>query len=469
MLIDRARRLNRELRERPWSFAALHATQLFLLSFAGLIAVGTVGFLVLPGLYTGRGLGLVDALFTATSAVCVTGLIVVDTATYFTPLGQAWIALLIQLGGLGVLTFTTLVIGLLGRRASLGATEAAGGHASALPHLDPGQLVRYVLAATLVLEAAGAVGLWWTWKGDFGATGALWPAAFHAISAFCNAGFSIFSDSLEGFAGRPSVVGIVSILVILGGLGFIVLADLWARWGRPGVRRFSTHSRLVLVSTAVLLGGATALFLGFEVPHTLRELGWVDRLTNAWFMAVTPRTAGFNTVDYDAVSNPALFLTVLLMIVGGSPGSTAGGIKTTTLALLALAFVQRLRGREHVSLGGRTVPRETIQRAAGLTVGGLVLLGGAVLVLTMVEHAGGAGATDRVDFLRLVFEAHSAFGTVGLSMGVTDTLPAAGRLVVVVLMYLGRVGPLAVASAMAVAVGRRKTEFRYAREDVVIG
>ncbi len=468
MLIDRTRRLQRELSDRPWSFAALHATQLFLLSFALLIAVGTVGFLVLPGLYTGEGLGLVDALFTATSAVCVTGLIVVDTATYFTPLGQAWIALLIQLGGLGILTFTTLVIGMLGRRASLGATEAAGGHATALSHLDPGQLVRYVLAATVVLEAVGAVTLWWAWRGDFGGVGAVWPAVFHAISAFCNAGFSIFSDSLAGFAGRPSVVGIVSVLVVLGGLGFLVLADLWARWRRSDVRRFSTHSRLVLVTTAALLGGATVLYLGFELPHTLREMGWVDRVTNAWFMAVTPRTAGFNTVDYDALANPSLFLTILLMIVGGSPGSTAGGVKTTTLALLGLAFVQRLRGREHVSVAGRTVPSETIHRAAGLTVGGLVLLGVGVFVLTAVEQAG-AGAPDRVDFLRLVFEAHSAFGTVGLSMGVTDTLSSAGRLVVVALMYLGRVGPLAVASAMAVAVGRRRTEYRYAEEDVVIG
>lgn len=469
MLIGRPRTLSRELGERPWSFAALHATQLFLLSFAVLIAVGTVGFLVLPGLYTGEGLGLIDALFTATSAVCVTGLIVVDTATYFTPLGQAWIAVLIQLGGLGILSFTTLVIGLLGRRASLGAAEASGGHARALGHLDPGELVRYVVGATLVLEAVGAVCLWWAWSGDFGAVGAIWPAVFHAVSAFCNAGFSVFSDSLEGFADRPSVVGVVSVLIVLGGLGFIVLADLWARWGRRDVRRSSTHTRLVLTTTLALLAGSTVLYLVFELSHTLEGVGWVDRLTNAWFMAVTPRTAGFNTVDYDAVSNPSLFLTVLLMIVGGSPGSTAGGLKTTTLALLGLAFLQRLRGRESVSVAGRTVPPETIQRAAALTVGGMVLLGVAVLTLSMVEHAGGTGATDRVGFLRLVFEAHSAFGTVGLSMGVTEALSSAGRLVVVALMYLGRVGPLAVASAMTVAVGRRKTKYRYAHEDVVIG
>ena len=205
-----------------------------------------------------------------------------------------------------------------------------------------------------------------------------------------------------------------------------------------------------------------------ELPHELRGMGWADRLWNAWFMAVTPRTAGFNTVDYDAVSNASFFLTILLMIVGGSPGSTAGGIKTTTLALLGLAFVQRLRGRDHVSVGGRTVPSETIQRAAALTIGGVVILGMGVFVLSSVELTG-AGATDRVSFLRLIFEAHSAFGTVGLSRGVTSELSPAGRLVLVVLMYLGRVGPLAVASAMAVAVGRERVSYRYAREDVVIG
>ena len=468
MLTDRPWERFRQLRKRPWSFAALHATQLFLLSFAGLIVVGTVGFLVLPGLYRGQGLGLVGALFTATSAVCVTGLIVVDTATYFTPLGQAWIAVLIQLGGLGMLTFTTLVIGVLGRRSSLSATEAAGGHAFAVRHLSPGRLVRTVVIVTFAVEAVGALVLWSLWIGDFGVVGAIWPAVFHSISAFCNAGFSVFSNSLEGFADRPLILGSVSVLIVLGGLGFVVLADLWARWRIPHVRRVSTHTRLVLASTAVLLAGAWPLFLAFEVPNALVDMGWIDRLANSWFMAVTPRTAGFNTVNYDTVSNPSLFLTILLMTVGGSPGSTAGGIKTTTIALLALVFVQRLRGREQVSAGGRTIPEETTQRAAGLTIGAVMILGLGVFALSTVEHTI-AHAADRVDFLRLVFEVHSAFGTVGLSMGVTSALDTGGRLILVVLMYLGRVGPLAVASAMAFAVGRRAARYQYAREDVVIG
>ncbi len=447
---------------------SLPATQLFLLSFAGLILFGTLGLLVLPGLYTGPRLGVVDALFTSTSAVCVTGLIVVDTAKYFTPLGQAWIALLIQLGGLGILTFTTLVISLLGRRASLGAEEAAGGHASAFRHLDPRTLVRAVVISTLVLEGTGAAILWLDWSRRMGWFHALWPAVFHAISAFCNAGFSVFSDSLVGLRTSPVTLLTVSSLIILGGIGFVVMTDVHALHLRGKTDRLSTHTRLAVLTTAVLMVGSTILFLLFEARHALAGLGWTDKLTNAWFMAATPRTAGFNTVNYDQLSNPSLFLTIVLMIIGGSPGSTAGGLKTTTVALLLLVLWSRLKGRDHVSFMGRTIPDETLQRATGLTIGGLSILAVAVFLLSMTELPV-QGPAERAGFLRLVFEAHSAFGTVGLSMGVTSKLTKMGRLIIVALMYLGRVGPLAVASAMALAGGRGGPRYRYAREDVVIG
>ena len=456
----------REQRRRSY-FGTLDAAQLLLLSFAGLIAVGTAGLLLLPGLYTGPDLGFVDALFTATSAVCVTGLIVVDTATYFTPLGQAWIALLIQLGGLGILTFTTLVIQLLGRRTSLEAGEAAGGEASIVSHLDPLKLVRAVVASALAVEAIGAVLLWWGWSGEMGAAGAVWPAVFHAISAFCNAGFSVFSDSLAGHRGAALPVLTVSGLVIVGGIGFVVLTDLWAWRRREDVRRLSTHTQLVLWSTALLLIGGTALYASFEWQNTLAGMSLPDRLVNGWFMSVTPRTAGFNTVDYSALTNPSLFLTIVLMVIGGSPGSAAGGLKTTTVALLGLLLWSRLRGRENVSIFGRTVPGETIQRAAGLTIGGIAILAAGVFALALTEFPA-QGVADRVSFLSVIFEAHSAFGTVGLSMGATSELTTAGRIVVTVLMFLGRLGPLAVVSAMA-AGSSRSARFRYATEDVAIG
>lgn len=445
----------------------LDAAQLLLVSFLGLIAVGTAGFLLLPGLYTGAGLGFVDALFTATSAVCVTGLVVVDTATYFTAAGQAWVAFLIQLGGLGILTFTTLVIHLVGRRASLHAGEAAGGEAAIVRHLDPTRLVRAVVASALVVEAIGAAVLWWGWSGEMGPLGAIWPAIFHAVSAFCNAGFSVFPESLVNQRSSLLPVLTVSGLVIVGGIGFVVLADLRAWWNRKTVRRLSTHTRLVLWTTGLLLAAGTVLYAAFEWQQVLGGMSPVDRLTNAWFMSVTPRTAGFNTVDYSQLTNPSLFLTVILMVIGGSPGSAAGGLKTTTVALLGLVLWSRLRGREHVSVFGRTIPEETIQRAAGLTIGGIAILAAGVFALALTEFPA-QGVADRISFLSVIFEAHSAFGTVGLSMGATPELTTAGRLVVAALMYLGRLGPLAVVSAMA-AGGSGTPRYRYASEDVAIG
>jgi trk system potassium uptake protein TrkH len=447
---------------------AIPATYLFLLSFATLIAMGTVGLLVLPGLYTGPRLGLVDALFTATSAVCVTGLIVVDTATYFTPLGQAWIALLIQLGGLGILTFTTLLIALLGRRPTLGVEEAAGGHAYVAQHLDNHTLVRAVVVSTLVLEAVGAVGLWLIWRGEMGSGSAVWPAIFHAISAFCNAGFSVFSDSLVGFRRSLATLLTISALIIVGGIGFIVLADLRSRYWVGTSRRLATHTRLVLGTTALLLVGGLVLFLVFESPNELAPLSWPQRVVNAFFMSVTARTAGFNTIAYSSSTNASLFITSLLMVVGGAPGSTAGGLKVTTLALLLLTLRARLRGNRSVGAWDRTVPEDTVQRAAGLAIAGLAVLGAAIMLLAVTELSW-ATSIDRADFMRIIFEVHSAFGTVGLSMGVTPELSTAGRLVITCLMYVGRVGPLTIASAMAFAQARTRVRYRFPHEDVAIG
>lgn len=446
----------------------LSATQLLVLSFLMMIVVGTLGLLVLPGLYVGEGLSFVDALFTATSAVCVTGLIVVDTATYFTPAGQAWILALIQAGGLGMLTFTTLAISALGRRSPLGVQEASGSEATVLRHLETTRLVRSVVVVTLGVEALGALALWTMWFPEMGASAAVWPALFHSVSAFCNAGFSTFSDSLTGFAGSVPTVAVVSALILVGGIGFIVIEDVRARWLARATRRLSVHTRVVLVTTGFLLLAGWIMFLAFEWNHALAGLSPIDRISNAWFMSVTPRTAGFNTVDYGRATNPSLFLTILLMLIGGSPGSTAGGFKTVTAALLFLLLYSRMRGEKEVFAFDRTIPSETLQRATGLVMGGLFVLGGAVFAL-LVTEASVAGVRDRVDFVQLVFEAHSAFGTVGLSMGVTSEISGVGRLVLTMLMFLGRVGPPAVVAAMAAALKHRTVRFRYAEEDVVLG
>lgn len=445
----------------------LSAPQLLVVSFLLLIAAGALGLWTLPGLWTGEGIGLVDALFMATSAVCVTGLSVLDVSARMTFWGQLWLLVLIQLGGLGILTLAALAAAALGRRASLEVEEAVGNPTAILPVSSPRALVRAVVMATLAVEAAGAFGLWLAWAERLGAREAVWPALFHAVSAFCNAGFSTFEGGLAGFATHPPTVLAVAVLVLAGGIGFVVFEDLRHRLaGRR--RRLTAHSRLVLATSGVLLVGATGLYLLFEARETLAAFSLVDRLVNAFFLAVTPRTAGFNTVDYDALSNPSVLLTLALMWIGGSPGSTAGGVKTTTVALIALLLVARLRGRGVVSIGNRGVPDATVQRAVGLAAGGLLLLVIAVFTLAWTELPEPAGDRDRAHFVRLLFEAQSALGTVGLSMGVTEQLTPAGRLVVIALMFLGRVGPLAVLEAMA-RRGTGRVRYRLAREDVLVG
>lgn len=443
----------------------LHGIRLFVLSFAGLVVAGTAGLLLLPGLYTGPRLGIGDALFTAISAVCVTGLIVVDTASYFTVWGQAWLLLLIQAGGLGILAFATIIIQLLGGRSSLDVQSAAGSGIG-LQVGDLRSVLWPVFVLTFLIEGAGAVGLWLWWREPLGAAAAVWPSVFHAVSAFCNAGFSTFSDSLVGWRTTTPVVVTIGTLIVLGGLGFVVLDEVRRRWLLRSVRRLSTQSRLALGATAVLILGATVVFLFFERQHTLAGLTPVSRFVNAVFMAVTPRTAGFNTVDYGQVSNPSLALTVALMIIGGAPGSTAGGLKVTSAALLVLGFWARLRGNEHVSFGGRTIREGAVGRAAALGVAGITILAFATFLLLLVEPV--AASQDRSDFVRIVFEVHSAFGTVGLSMNKTGEVTAAGRIVLIALMFVGRVGPLALAAAMAARHGPG-APYRYAYDEVTVG
>jgi trk system potassium uptake protein TrkH len=454
---------------RSWQ-QRLTPSRLFVGSFLVLIAVGTAGLLVLPGLYTGPRLGFVDALFTATSAVCVTGLIVVDTATYFTVWGQAWLLLLIQLGGLGLITFATVILASLGRRLSLRYEAVVAGPFDAVPALDTKRLVRDVLLFTFAFEAAGALLLYAGWAPRMGPAEAAWPSFFHAVSAFCNAGFSTFSDSLMGFQRDPYTLGVVALLIVAGGLGFLTMEELlaWRRARRERRRyRLSLHSLLVLGTTAVLLVGGAVLFVPFEWGRTLDGLPWWARLVNGAFMSVTARTAGFNAIDYGAATDNANFLTVLLMFVGGSPGSTAGGVKTTTMALLGLLALSRLRGLEATSFAGRSVPEETERRAVGLVVLAALAVTAGIFLLTTTEEAAGPAVTD--PFLRYTFEAFSAFNTVGLSMNLTPTLSTGGRWIILVLMFVGRVGPLTAAAALTRSRRLRASTFRYAYEDVEVG
>jgi trk system potassium uptake protein TrkH len=443
--------------------------QLFVGSFALLVVLGTVGFQVLPGLYPDgeRPMDWLDSLFISTSAVCVTGLSVIDVAARLTFWGQLWLLVLIQLGGLGMITFASLIIVLLGGRLSLRGEALAVGSTDTPPTLNPRRLLVEIIRFTFAFEAAGAVLLYFLWAPRLGWAGAAWPAVFHAVSAFCNAGFSTFSDNLIGFHNSPLTLLVIGGLIVAGGLGFLTLEELSlrVRGGRTGqVFRLSLHSRLVLAMTALLLTGGWVAYAVLEWDRTLAGMSVVDRVSNALFMSITCRTAGFNTMDYAAAAESTNFMTMGLMLVGGSPGSTAGGVKTTTFALIVVLAWSRFRGQEVASVWGRSVRDDLLGRAVGLLVLAAAVLVVGVLVLTLSETA----VPNRDPFLGRAFEAVSGFCTVGLTMGVTMTLSPIGRLTLVALMFVGRVGTMTVAAAL----GRAHPEgvkFRYAYEDVVIG
>jgi trk system potassium uptake protein TrkH len=329
-----------------------------------------------------------------------------------------------------------------------------------------------VVRFTLAIEGAGALALYLLWIPRFGWGEAAWHAVFHSVSAFCNAGFSTFSDSLIGFRREPLTLLVVMALVVVGGIGFLTLEELYLyrRARREGCRfRVSLHSRIVLFTTAALLLGGWVMFTAFEWSVSLAGMPAWARAINGLFFSVTARTAGFNVVDYADATAGTAFLTIVLMSIGGSPGSTAGGLKTTTIAIIGLLAWARFHGRETTSLWGRTVPEETVQRAVGLFVMGFGVVTAAIFGYVAAEMGGAVRHGAGAGFLAYMFEAASAFNTVGLSMGVTPELSAPGRWLTILLMYVGRVGPLTFAAAIALARPTPRGEFRYAYEEVVVG
>jgi len=448
-------------------------SQLVALSFLALIAAGTLLLLVPAAAARPRPLTPVEALFTATSAVCVTGLVVVDTGHDLSPFGQAVVLALIQCGGLGLMTFGSfLLVSFRGRedlRTRLYVEQVHG----ALPHLDPATLLRRILLFTAAAEGLGALVLWVRLGFRAGTWGlhTAWEAIFHSVSAFCNAGFSLWSDSLCGLRGDP-VSGLVFIgLITTGGLGFVVLADLQAFLGAPRPRRrpwrLSLHTKLVLATSALLLAAGSVAFACLEWGNTLRDAPPLARILDPLFFAVTCRTAGFNTVPTELLTGPTLIVGILLMAIGASPGSTGGGMKTTTAAVLFAGALSRMRGRPRVEAFGRSLPRDVVAKAIAAVAAFviLVLLGGFALQVTEVGLVPHREASAH--FIDHLFEIVSALGTVGLSTGITAGLSAAGKLVLVVLMFVGRLGPLAIGSSL---IGQRRAlPYRYPEERILVG
>lgn len=440
------------------------------LPIAGFLAVILIGsaLLWLPWSHEPDAVSYLDALFTSTSAVCVTGLTTVNIANDFTVAGQVVIIVLIQIGGLGVMTYAAMVLTLLRRRMSL-RTQAAL-HASLFQTdaaRDFKRIFRRIVVITLSLEAIGAVVLFLTLLPSTPSASAAWSAVFHSISAFCNAGFSILPGNLVEMRSNHVFLAVVAILIILGGLGFMVLRELLdagrgtlARRERLGPRRFTLHTSVVLRSSLVLIVGGAVLMLLFGM--TSGEGTWGERTAGALFQSISARTCGFNTIDVGALPLASLLILALLMFVGGSPASCAGGIKTTSIAVLFARLRSHLTGEEEVRLGGRRIGRDLV-RSVGLLLTLAVfwnLVG--LLVLGHVERG-----RPGVELQHLLFEQISAFGTVGLSTNSTTAgLSVAGKIWIMATMYVGRLGPLTLVS---LAIHHKKKGVTFPEGKVMIG
>ena len=441
-----------------------------LLSFALLIIIGTI-LLMLPAAANGPRLAPVDALFTATSATCVTGLVVVDTGSRLSLFGQWVVLVLIQCGGLGIMTFSTVLIMLMTGRVSLIQRSVIQDTFTHRPDTRLPSLVLHVVIFTLVLEAAGAALLFLRFSGMYNPGRALYFAVFHAISAFCNAGFGLYSQSLMDFSGDPLVSLTVALLIICGGIGFLVMLELKRVLFRSHkarrARRLSVHSKLVLTLTALLLTVGTLGFLLYEWNNSMAGLSLPAKVMAAFFQSVTARTAGFNTLNFGKMANVTLLFTILLMFIGAASGSTGGGIKVNTLGVLFALSRSRLRGEETTSIFRRTLTAETVGRAISVFVVAVIVIYAATMALTVSELGTTIHEESRGLFLELLFEVVSAFGTVGLSVGVTSKLSTVGKLILVVVMFVGRLGPLSIAVALS---GREpRSTIQYAEENVMIG
>lgn len=436
------------------------------LGFLAVIAVGTL-LLLLPISHPHGAWGnWVTALFTSTSAVCVTGLVVVDTGTYFSFWGQLTIMLLIQVGGLGYMTATTFLLLLLGVKLGLRDKIAVQQSLDQAGLSGAGQLIKSIIAVTLIFELTGTFLMIPVFAADYGLDHAIWLALFHSVSAFNNAGFGLFPDNMIGYATSVPINLVIPLLIIFGGIGYQVIMQMYL-WLRDRLTRRRVHSSFplnfkVVTSTTLFLliwGVLALLIVEYNNPGTFAPFSLVDKLQLAWFQAVVPRTAGFNSIDYGKMTDAGLFITITLMFVGGSPGGTAGGIKTTTLRILFDCTKAVLKGKEEVISYRREIPYTLILKAIGVLFGSALTVAIATTLIAISD--------PEIEFIRVIFEVVSAFATVGLSTGITAGVSTFAKLVLIATMYIGRVGVLLLMSA--ILGDPSPTIINYPEENLLVG
>ena len=438
--------------------------RIFIFSFAVVILLGAI-LLWLPFSAGRNPISFVDALFTSASAVCVTGLTVLDLGTDLTFGGQIVTLFLFQVGGLGIITFSVVLFGLMGRSISFRGREIVQSTFLHTPRRDFIVIAKWVLLSTFIIEGMGTIFLFVRFSQDFSPGHAFYQALYHAVSAFNNCGYSLFSDNLAAYQSDVIVNLTVAGLIILGGIGFIVQYEVVSRL-RGLQKKLSIHTRVVLMTTAILLLVGASFFYLFEMNHILKGASLKTQLLTSFFQSVTPRTAGFNTVDIGQLTNATILVMMILMFIGASPGSTGGGIKTTSFALLMLMIWNRFKGSEDVNVFNRTIPREILMRTIAIIFASAFSI---CLITSVLLFTGGVGnlhpTQSRHFFVEYLFETISAFGTVGLSMGITAKMDDIQKLAIILMMFAGRVGPL----TLAFSWYSSRRSITYAEESVMVG
>ncbi len=445
-----------------------HPAVLLFEGYLAAVGLGTA-LLLLPWSSTEGPLSLVDAIFTATSAICVTGLIVVDTGSRFTAFGQGVILCMIQIGGLGIMTVSVVLFRLVRRRIGFRHRMAVQELFSHTPRTDIYPLLGSIVVFTVLAEGIGTLLFLAHWWQEMPFPRALAMAGFHAVSAFCNAGFSLLSTGFTAYRDSLFLNATASGLIILGGLGFPVVYELWslARRRTGGRPRMSVQTKAVLLTSGVLVLAGTAVFLATG-GEAMGGEGAAGRVLASLFQSVTCRTAGFNTVEIGALNPTVLAFMIFLMFFGASPGSCGGGVKTTTLAVLAAFSLSRLRGRIRVNMFYKSVPYDTVTKCITVTLLSVALIAVALFLLLWAEQDRAThGMAPGQTFLGYLFEVVSAFGTVGLSMGATTGLGVPGKVIIVIMMLIGRVG--IPAFTYIIAGTEARSGFEYAEENLMIG
>ncbi len=436
-------------------------TQILVLGFFSIILLGTFILMLPISSAAGKWTSIVDAFFTATSAVCVTGLVVVDTGTYWSYFGKTIILLLIQVGGLGFMTMTISVAIFLGKKIGLRDRILMQEALNQFSIAGVIRLTKYIFIMTILIESIGALLLSFWFVPEMGYLKGIYYSIFHAISAFCNAGFDIMGNGIgmTPFATNHLVSLTLIALIILGGLGFAVIADFFKN---QKTNKYSLHTKLVLSITGglILIGWIGIFLLEMNNYETIASMRFSDKLLASLFHGVTPRTAGFNTLDLSSMTRGSQMLTIFLMFIGGSPGSTAGGVKTTTFAITVMTIVSVIKGRDDLQIMHRRISKQIVNRGLAVIFVSTIVIALVLFTLLITEPL--------LDFKDIVFEVFSAFGTVGLSLGITSSLSSLGKLLISALMFFGRLGPLTIVLAIS-ASGNKKTLIKYPEGKIIVG